>query len=74
MAGLTKTAVVAWVFASRTRPVEVHLADAANIVFGDVPPPRRDRVPLCDSDLHVGLAVEQTNETWNEGQMPQPPA
>jgi hypothetical protein len=61
--GLTKTAVVAGILAGRTRPVKVHLADAANIVLWYVPPPRRDRVPLGDADLHdCGPRTSQSME------------
>lgn len=49
---LTKTAVVAWVFASRACAVKVNLADAADVVFGDIPLPCRDGVPLLDGDFH----------------------
>lgn len=49
---LTQAAIVARVFARRTRAVEVDLADATDVVLWDIPSPGRDRVPLLDSDLH----------------------
>jgi len=53
-AWLTQAAVVARVFAGRTRPIKVDLADAADVVFRDVPSPGGDGVPLLDGDLHEG--------------------
>ena len=51
---LTEGAVIAGVFACWTCAVKVYLADTADIVFGDIPPPGRDGVPLLDRDLHLG--------------------
>lgn len=50
---LTDAAVVAGISAGRTRPIEVDLANATDVVFGNVPPPGRDGVPLLDLDLHL---------------------
>jgi hypothetical protein len=51
---LTQGAIIARVFACWTCAVEVHLADTADVVFGDIPSPGRDGVPLFDPDLHLG--------------------
>jgi hypothetical protein len=51
---LTERAVIAGVFACRACAVKVDLADTADIVFWDIPPPGRDGVPLLDCDLHPG--------------------
>lgn len=50
---LTQAAFVARIFASRTCAIKVDLADAADIVFREIPSPSRDGVPLFDFDLHV---------------------
>ena len=55
---LTQGTVVAGIFASWACAVEMDLADAADIVFGYVPPPGRDGVPLFDLDLHWGDGVQ----------------
>lgn len=49
---LTKAAVIARVFACWACAVKVDLADAADVVLGDIPPPRRDGVPAGNLDLH----------------------
>jgi hypothetical protein len=49
---LTEAAVIAWVFARRTRAIKVDLADAAHIVFGYVPSPGSDGIPLRYLDFH----------------------
>ena len=54
---LTEAAVVAGILARRTGPVEVDLADTADIVFGEIPSPRRDGVPLLDLDFHGALNI-----------------
>lgn len=51
---LTQGTIVAWIFACRTCAIKMDLADAADVVFGNVPPPGRDGVPLFDLDLHLG--------------------
>lgn len=56
---LTQWAVVAGVFACGTCPIKVDLTDATNIVFGNVPSPGRDRVPLFDLDLHLETRGEE---------------
>lgn len=53
----TKRAIVAGVFAGWACPIKVDLADATNIVFGNVPAPGRDGVPLLDLDFHFGVGV-----------------
>lgn len=49
---LTQAARITGIFASRTRPVEVDLADATDVVLRNVPSPGSDRVPLLDGDFH----------------------
>lgn len=49
---LTKATVVAGILARRTRPVKVHLTDTADVVFGDIPLPCGDGIPLFDGDFH----------------------
>ena len=51
---LTKGTIIAGVFTCRACPVKVDLADTADIVFGNIPPPGRDSIPLLDRDFHVG--------------------
>ena len=48
----TQLALVARILAGRAGAVELDAADAAHVVLGHVPAPRRDRVPLLDGDLH----------------------
>jgi len=49
----TKSAVVAWVFTSRTCSVELHSAYPTYVVLGHVPAPGSYSVPLLDNDLHL---------------------
>ena len=51
---LTQGTIVAGIFACWTCAIKMDLADPADIVFGNVPPPGRDGVPLFDLDLHWG--------------------
>lgn len=52
----TETAVIAGVFAARTSAIKVDLADTADIVLGDIPPPGCDGVPSGNLDLHGVVA------------------
>ena len=65
----TKTAVIAWVFASRTGAVKVNLADTTDIVFRYIPAPCRDGVPICDGDLH-GVCSPSTSHVPELGSHP----
>lgn len=65
---LTQAALVARIFASRACAIKVDLADAADIVFREIPSPSRDGVPLFDLDLHfeslcLSLLVRCERET-----------
>lgn len=42
----TQAAVVSWVFAGRTGPVKMDLADTTHVVVRDIPSPGRDGVPF----------------------------
>lgn len=53
----TKRTIVPRKPAIRTRPVKLHATDAAHVVLGHVPAPRRDRVPGLDLDLHVSVCL-----------------
>ena len=48
----TQTAVIAREFTRRTSAVEVNLADAADVVLGDIPAPSGDRIPIGDLNFH----------------------
>lgn len=48
----TEAAVIARILAGRARPVKVSLADAANVVFGNIPLPCSDGIPFLDGDFH----------------------
>ena len=48
----TQAALVSGISACWAGSVEMDLADAADIVFGDIPSPGRHGVPLLDRDLH----------------------
>lgn len=50
---LTQAALIAGEFASGACPVEVHLANTADVVVGNVPPPGGYGVPLLDVDFHA---------------------
>lgn len=49
---LTQAAIIARVFASWTRSVEVDLADTTDVVLGYIPSPGCDGVPFLDCDFH----------------------
>jgi hypothetical protein len=49
---LTKSAVVAREFASRTGSIELNAADTADFILGHVPSPGSDGMPCLDGDLH----------------------
>jgi len=51
-----QAAVISRIFARRTGAVKVHLADAADVVLGDIPTPGGHRVPSSDLNLHAGDA------------------
>ena len=61
----TESAVVAGIFAGGTRAVELHSADAADVVLGHVPSPGGHRVPFFDGDFHGVLLADA--ELWVQG-------
>lgn len=60
---LTQSTIVPGILASRTGAVELDPTDAAHLVFGHVPSPRRDGVPLLDSDFHGGVPIVEVAQT-----------
>jgi hypothetical protein len=53
---LTKTALIPRISTCGAGSIEVDLTDAADIVLGEIPSPRRDGVPLLDLHFHVVCA------------------
>jgi hypothetical protein len=49
---LTKATVVTGIFTGGTGSIEMNLADTTDIVFGKIPSPSRNSIPLRDLDLH----------------------
>ena len=70
----TKRTIIARVFTRWTSPIELHAADAADVVFGHVPAPGGDGVPGVDCYFDFGVwEGERANkgeiggELWGEG-------
>ena len=54
MAGeLTEATVVSRILACWTCAIKLDLADTADVVFRQIPPPCRNGVPLFDGDFHA---------------------
>lgn len=50
-----QAAIISRVFARRTCTIEMHLADTADVVVGNVPSPGRYCIPLLDLDFHLEI-------------------
>jgi hypothetical protein len=50
---LTQGTIISGVFACWTCTIEVDLADAADVVVGDIPLPNSYRIPCYELDLHL---------------------
>lgn len=61
----TQTAIIPWVFTSRTGTIKVDLTDSADVVVGDVPSPCSHRVPLANLDFHLEGCVFIPTKYWS---------
>lgn len=58
----TQAAIISRIFAGRTCPIEMDLADSTHVVVGNVPSPGSNGVPLSNFDFHCDQSKLESKE------------